>query len=72
MSGFSGLTPGQYYFVSDVTPGLLTSTEPTSTSSFSNPLLLAITATTGNVLSYRPSQILLTILLVVTHTFQRL
>ena len=58
MSGFTGLTPGQYYFVSDVTPGLLTSTEPTNTSSFSNPLLLAITSTTGNVLSYRPSQIL--------------
>ena len=55
ISGLSGLTAGQYYFVSDATPGLLTATEPTAVTSFSNPLLLALSATTGVVFPYRPS-----------------
>jgi len=57
ISGLSGLTVGQYYFVSDATPGLLTTVEPTATSSFSNPMLLATTTTDGLMLSFRPSQI---------------
>jgi hypothetical protein len=57
IAGLSGLTAGQYYFVSDATAGLLTSTEPTSVSSFSNPLLFALSTTTGIVLQFRPSQI---------------
>lgn len=57
ISGLSSLVTGQYYFVSDTTPGLLTTTQPTSTSSFSNPLLQALTTTTGLVLPYRPSAI---------------
>lgn len=56
--GLSGLTAGQYYFVSDATAGLLTATEPTATTSFSNPLLFAITTTSGIVLPFRPSQVL--------------
>ena len=56
ISGLSGLTAGQYYFVSDATPGLLTSTEPSSTASYSNPLLFALSTTTGIVLPFRPSQ----------------
>jgi hypothetical protein len=58
ISGLTGLTAGQYYFVSDVTAGLITSTPPTSTSSFSNPILFALTTTTGIVLPFRPSEIL--------------
>lgn len=57
VTGLSGLTAGQYYFVSDATAGLLTSTEPTSTNSYSNPILLAQTTTTGLVLPWRASAI---------------
>lgn len=53
----SGLTPGQYYFVSDVVAGALISAEPSNPASFSNPLLFAVTATSGMVLPYRPSQV---------------
>jgi len=49
--GFSGLSAGNYYFVSDTITGGLTTTEP----SISNPLLLALSATHGVVLPYRPS-----------------
>lgn len=57
LTGLSGLTAGQYYFVSDATSGLLTSTQPTSVSSYSNPLLFALSTTTGLVLPFRPSGI---------------
>ena len=57
ISGLSSLTAGQYYFVSDVTAGLLTATEPSSSASFSNPILFAISSTVGVVLPFRPSQI---------------
>jgi hypothetical protein len=57
VSTLSGFTGGQYYFVSDATAGLLTSTQPTATTSFSNPLFFAITATTGVVLPFRPSEL---------------
>lgn len=55
--GLSGLTPGQYYFVSDSIVGALTTTEPTATGSYSNPILLALTASSGIVLPYRPNLI---------------
>ena len=58
LSGLSGLAPGDYYFVSDATPGLLTSTAPTAATSFTNPLLFALTATQGLVLPYRAAQVL--------------
>lgn len=57
ITGLSGLTAGQYYFVSDATPGLLTSVQPVTVTSFSNPLLFAETATTGIVLQFRPSSL---------------
>jgi hypothetical protein len=52
ITGLSGLTAGEYYFVSDVTAGALTTTEP---SAYSNPILFALSATEGIVLPYRPS-----------------
>jgi len=57
ITGLSGLTAGQYYFVSDSSAGVLTATEPTTANNFSNPLLFALTTTTGIVLPFRPSQI---------------
>ena len=56
-TGLIGLTAGQYYFVSDTTPGAITVTEPTNPLSYSNPILYAISATSGIVLPYRPSQV---------------
>ena len=57
ITGLSGLTAGQYYFVSDATPGALTTTEPTASTSYSNPILLALSTTSGIVLPFRPSQV---------------
>lgn len=57
-TGLIGLTAGQYYFVSDATPGAITTTEPTNPLSYSNPILYAISATSGIVLPYRPSQVI--------------
>lgn len=51
------LIPGQYYFASAATPGLLTVTEPVNPGEFSNPLLFALSATEGLVLPFRPSAI---------------
>lgn len=57
VTGLSGLTAGQYYFVSDATAGLLTATEPTSSTSYSNPILFATSTTTGVVIPFRPNQV---------------
>lgn len=57
VDGLSGLTAGNYYFVSDTTPGELTTTEATSGSSYSNPILLADSSTSGYVLPWRASTI---------------
>jgi hypothetical protein len=57
ITGLSGLSSGQYYFVSDSVAGLLTSTEPTDIGSYSNPILFATSATEGVVLQYRPSAV---------------
>ena len=57
LGGVSGFSGGQYYFVSDTTAGLLTPIEPTNTTSYSNPIFYAITATGGFVLPFRPSKI---------------
>jgi len=48
----ANLTPGEIYFVSDTTPGLLTVDEGI----VSNPLMLAISSTQGVILQYRPSE----------------
>lgn len=55
VGGLSGLSPGEYYFVSDTTPGGLTSTNPTSPN-YSNPILYATSETEGIVLPWRPSR----------------
>ena len=51
ISGLSGLTAGQYYFVSSTVAGALTATEPPV---YSNPLLIALTPTSGLVIPFRP------------------
>ena len=58
ITGLSGLTAGQYYFVSDATPGALTSTSPVASTSFSNPLLFSLSTTSGIVIPFRPAQAL--------------
>jgi hypothetical protein len=55
ISGLTGLTAGQYYYLSTGTAGLLTSTLPTS--GYSNPLLFALSSTEGVVLPFRPSEV---------------
>ena len=53
ITGLSGLTTGEWYYVSDATAGLLTTTESTI---YSNPLLIATSATEGIVLSLRATE----------------
>lgn len=55
IGGMSGLTPGEWYLVSDTTPGVLTTTPPVS--GFSNPVGQALSATELMVLSYRAQEI---------------
>ena len=50
VEGLAGLTPGAIYYVSDTVAGDLSLTEGV----VSNPILLALTATTGLVLPWRP------------------
>lgn len=57
ISGLAGLTAGQYYYVSDSVAGALTSTEPSAAGSYSNPILFALSTTSGIVLPFRPSAI---------------
>jgi hypothetical protein len=54
ISGLTGLTTGQYYYVSAATAGALTATEPAA-GLYSNPILFAISTTEGVVLPFRPS-----------------
>ena len=56
ITGLSGLSAGQYYYVSAATAGLLTVTEPGLTL-ISNPLFFADSTSSGFVLPYRPSQV---------------
>ena len=57
IAGLSGLVAGQYYYVSDAVPGALTTTEPTNTASYSNPVLLALSTSDGIILPFRPNRI---------------
>ena len=50
---FSGLTPGEVYFLSPTTAGAVTLTEPTAVGEVSKPVLLALSATSAAVLTYR-------------------
>ena len=45
VSGLSGLTPGEVYFLSDATAGLLTTTEPTTIGNISIPIAIAKSST---------------------------
>lgn len=55
IDGLSGLTAGQYYFVSTTTAGAITSSQPTS--GYDNPIFFALSETEGIVLPYRPAAI---------------
>lgn len=57
VGGLSGLTAGQYYYVSSTTAGSLTVTEPTTIGHYSNPIFFALSPTSGYILSMRPSLI---------------
>lgn len=48
-AALSGLVAGTVYFLSDVTAGLITATEPTTIGNISKPLLTATTTTAGYV-----------------------
>lgn len=58
ISGLSGLTSGEYHYVSSTSAGALTTTDPnqSDSSAGSNPILFADSTTTGYVLPWRPSQ----------------
>ena len=47
VSGLTGLTAGTLYYLSDSTAGALTATEPTAATSFSKPVLIATSSTSG-------------------------
>jgi hypothetical protein len=53
ISGLSGLTSGQIYFLSASTAGASTTTEPATVGQVSKPILYATSTTTANVVSYR-------------------
>lgn len=55
LGGFTGLSIGEYYFVSELTAGTLTDTEP-APPNYSNPMLHAISATEGIIIPIRPSR----------------
>ncbi len=57
IEGLSGLTPGCYYFVSGSAPGVLVDTDPSIANSlfYSNPIMLAVSATEGWVVPWRAS-----------------
>lgn len=47
ITGLSGLTPGNTYFLSPVTPGQITNSNPVATGQISKPLVIAVTSTSG-------------------------
>lgn len=53
LEGLSSLTAGDVYFLSDSTPGLLTTVEPSIIGSVSKPVLIADSSTSGYVVNYR-------------------
>ena len=58
IEGGAPMSAGQFYYVSDTLPGILTPTEPTAFGHFSNPMLLALSGTEALVLPYRANVIL--------------
>jgi hypothetical protein len=57
VEGLSGLVAGSCYFLSDITEGTLSLTEPSATGHISKPLLVAISATEGYFFNYRGAEI---------------
>jgi len=53
VTGLSGLTIGIVYFLSPTVLGAITSTEPSTITQISKPILIATSSTTGNILRYR-------------------
>jgi len=53
ITGLSGFAAGTVYFLSDVTAGLLTATQPTTVGNISKPLFVADSATSGYFINYR-------------------
>jgi hypothetical protein len=53
VSGLTGLTAGETYFLSVSTAGAITLTDPTAINSVSKPVFLAATTTSGYVINYR-------------------
>jgi hypothetical protein len=53
ITGLSGLTDAGVYFLSDVTAGLLTLTQPTAVGSVRKPIMVATGTATGNVCNWR-------------------
>jgi hypothetical protein len=49
ITGLSGLTSGEVYWLSDATAGLATTTQPTAIGSVSKPLFVATSATTAQI-----------------------
>jgi len=57
ITGLSGLTAGEVYFLDDDTAGLLTTTEPADAGDVSKPLLIADSTTTGYFFNWRGATI---------------
>lgn len=53
ITALTGLTPGGVYFLSDVTPGLLTLTPPSTIGHIEKPLLIAVSSTNGYFYNWR-------------------
>lgn len=51
--GIGALTAGQVYFLSDTTPGAMTTTEPTSVGYVSKPIFIACSTTEGYLINWR-------------------
>ena len=52
ITGLTGLVDGSQYYLSDITPGLITTTVPTAAGSVIKPILIAIGTTAGIVVEY--------------------
>ena len=57
VTGLSGLSAGSVYYLSELTAGLLTTTEPADVGEITKPLLIAATTTSGYVFNMRGSVI---------------
>jgi len=53
VTGLSGMTPGAVYYLATVSAGGMTPTEPTTPGNVSKPVLIALSATVGLLLSMR-------------------